>query len=429
MREWQEDNFLERLTHSSPIRVGLGMCPEAEAFHAPPQGKGSNAATGQLGLHMMSCPRCSDLHRRLDLFDQHAELEIDSEVVEAEKRLDSWLRGLLSSRVLGPQTASVLTVAKLRTAPLSFRPKRSLFSRIQWGLAAAVILVIAFGLGYIRRSVIALPPSPLVTQATAGEQLSVSSNSPTLPDSTPIEKSSPKSIKPKVPRGPAPPNSNSAVKVATLTPSSESRELPDQQIVTGAQTEPLATDQTSAVAEHSQSSALTFRPNPILPPAQVSLPTGTQPSAHGEGSAKDCQDCQKVSKPNVLAVTPSLVRVEAGTRIWIVLESATAQSDRRIPFEGRLLLPVSASDSVILEKGTRVMGVSSNVQGQLSVQIGELVLHGNRYKLRESPGLSAIYRTGTGRAVQFAGGKTVEMWLDSATVFEAMGTSGAIPPN
>ena len=378
---------------------------------------------------MVSCPRCSDLRQRVDLFDRQTELEIDSEIVEAEKRLDSWLRGLLSSQELGPQTASGLTVAKLRTAPRFFRPKRSLFSQIQLGLAAVAILVIAFGLVYIRRSVIALPPASLVAQATPGEKLSVPSTLQPLPKSTPIEKSNTKSIEPKVPSGLVAPDDGSAGKDATLTSSPKSRMLPGQSIVTGAQAAPPTTDQTDAVAESSQASALTFRPRPILPPAQVSLSTGTQPPAHGRGSVKDCQDCQKVSKPNVRAVVPSLVRVEAGTRIWIVLESATAQGDRRIPFEGRLLLPVSASNSVILEKGTRVMGVSSSAQGQLSVQIGELVLNGNRYKLTENPGLNATHTTGTGRAVQFASGKTVEMWLDSATVFEAMGTSDAIPQN
>src|SRR5450631_1918982 len=110
MSEWQQDNFLERLTHSSPIRVGIGMCPEAEAFHALPNLEGSDAAAGELSQHLVSCPRCSDLRQRVDLFDRQTELEIDSEIVEAEKRLDSWLRGLLSSQELGPQTASGLTV-------------------------------------------------------------------------------------------------------------------------------------------------------------------------------------------------------------------------------------------------------------------------------------------------------------------------------
>jgi hypothetical protein len=117
----------------------------------------------------------------------------------------------------------------------------------------------------------------------------------------------------------------------------------------------------------------------------------------------------------------------AGTRIWISLESTTGLNDGHLQFEGRLLLPVSVSNSVVLEKGTSVTGVGTISAGQTSVQITEFALNGNQYRLRAGPVAGAPQAAATGKAVQFESGKVLEMWLDSAVVFESTGAPSAGP--
>ncbi len=412
---------MERLTHSSPMRAAIGMCREAEALHVQEKSEGIDAAGYKLSQHTISCPQCFALRQRLELFDQEDGLN-RFRGLEAEKHLDSWLKGFLSSQALGPPPAPWVRAPELRTVPLPFRPKRSMVSHIQWSLAAAAMLVIALGGIYIWRSLVALTPAPSIARATPGEHLSPSPEPLPVPGSAPGEDSKPKRVEPKVPKDTSPARDASAGKVAPPTSSLDSRVPPGQSILAGAQTAPPADDHTPAVAGNSPLPGLSRRQHPLLPPAQVSLSRAIQPPAPIRGNAKDL-------KPKVPTVTPSLIRIEAGTRIWIVLESTTAQGDGRLLFEGHLLLPVSASNSIVLDKATRVTGVCCDRQAPVSVQISELVLHGQRYKVTENPGASAIPSTGTGRAVQFENGKAVEMWLDSATTFEPVETTDAAPAN
>src|ERR1700740_2078219 len=108
MSDWREDNFLEKLAHSSPKHSGISLCSEAESLCANADSEEIGPISGKLGQHIEHCPVCSDLHRRLVQFDQANDHDVDFVAIEAEKRLDSWLKGLLSSRSLNPQAPLVV---------------------------------------------------------------------------------------------------------------------------------------------------------------------------------------------------------------------------------------------------------------------------------------------------------------------------------
>ena len=131
--------------------------------------------------------------------------------------------------------------------------------------------------------------------------------------------------------------------------------------------------------------------------------------------------------PETRAAIPSVVLIPAGTRIWISLQAISSQDDGRSQFKGTLLLPVSTSNSLVLAKGTPVAGVGLIAEGRTSIQIRELVLNGKQYELRTEPSVRAHQTTSARNAVQFERGRAIELWLDSAAVFEFAESQNAGP--
>jgi hypothetical protein len=103
MSEWREDNFLERLANDGLAGTGRKLCPEAEILRAVAHHAGTSTISIELRKHLELCPACSDLQRRLAMFDQPVSVDLDSQALEAERRLDSWIKGLLASRTLDVQ--------------------------------------------------------------------------------------------------------------------------------------------------------------------------------------------------------------------------------------------------------------------------------------------------------------------------------------
>ena len=143
MSDWREDNFLERLTHSSSKGAGNAQCPAAELLSATVELEGANAVSDELSRHMKECPVCREIQQRLALFDQGDMADSDPQVIESERRLDSWMKGLLSSRRLNSPSPAAAGVSELvpRAAILKGRPLWS----IRWALAAAATIAIAAG--------------------------------------------------------------------------------------------------------------------------------------------------------------------------------------------------------------------------------------------------------------------------------------------
>jgi hypothetical protein len=111
-------------------------------------------------------------------------------------------------------------------------------------------------------------------------------------------------------------------------------------------------------------------------------------------------------------------KLEAGTRLWIRLNSVKRQPGGSFTFQGSLLLPVNRAHEVLLDRGTEVNGSGSVSQGRTSLFITELVVQGARYILSGATGATDARPPGTGGAVQFDSGQVLEMWLASSSTYE-----------
>ena len=113
---------------------------------------------------------------------------------------------------------------------------------------------------------------------------------------------------------------------------------------------------------------------------------------------------------------PNEVRLDAGTRIWITLQSVRQRADGVSEFRGILLLPVVQSGTTLLDRSNPISGTVSVAAGKTTVQITEFVSNGARYLPSTAAG-EANTLPGTGPAVKFDAGKVLETWIVSASVF------------
>ena len=164
MSEWQEDNFLERLAHNSKEDAVPMLCPEVEALYVGSDSGGVGPISAQLHQHIEHCPLCLDLQRRLDLFDKADSLVLDSEAIEAEKHLDSWLKGFLASESLNLRApTSVPTPREV----VSRAPSKTRMSwMVNWAVSTAAMILVVAGVVYFRRSSNIQTPVPVVVRTT-----------------------------------------------------------------------------------------------------------------------------------------------------------------------------------------------------------------------------------------------------------------------
>jgi len=179
MTGWREDNFLERLAQNSRKDAAYGQCPTAEMLCETIETEATSAVSDQLSQHIEECPACSEVRRRLALFDQQGSTASDAEVRENERRLDSWMKGFLASQELDARIPAPATEQKI--IPFTVIPKARSMWNLQWALAAAAMLVIALGGVYIWRSIVELTHAPEVARSVPSEPV-LSQNSQALPE-------------------------------------------------------------------------------------------------------------------------------------------------------------------------------------------------------------------------------------------------------
>ncbi len=418
MSDWREDNFLERLANGLPAGAEKKLCAEAEILCASADSAGTRTISGELRQHLERCPACSDLHRRLALFDQSSSLDLDSQAMEAERRLDSWMKGFLASRSLNSEAPPFVLAPRVLSYPSI--PKRLRFWNMQWALAAAAVIFVALGVVYIRRSIIATAPTTEMARATSSQPLPTPANPVRLPEPVSAGQGTPQAIAPTKSEGPKPTKVASSAKTGP-TPSSrpELASAPEQTPQIIAQTAPLSAAERPVTAADSSGSTWSTPVHPSIPPARASL------SPRGLATTK--QGAPGVASPSgaKLAGPPS-IRLDAGTRVWISFETTTDQVNGHFQFTGKLLLPVSNSNVPQLKKGTPVTG-SGTVSGeQTSLQVVEFELHGVRYRLRMDPRAGAL-PAGSGKVVEFQNGKVAELWLDSSATYDVIAVQSAQP--
>ena len=114
---------------------------------------------------------------------------------------------------------------------------------------------------------------------------------------------------------------------------------------------------------------------------------------------------------------PASIRLEAGTRIWVRISSLVRKPDGTLRFQGTLFEPVTQNGLVALTKGTGVSGYEKQSQGSTLLVITDLSLSGKRYTLTGSADEGHLSRGG-GKALQFNAGQLMEMFVESAAIYE-----------
>ena len=135
--------------------------------------------------------------------------------------------------------------------------------------------------------------------------------------------------------------------------------------------------------------------------------------------------------PGVVANHAASLRLEAGTRIWIRLNSKSSQPDGSFTFTGSLHLPLSQGGATLLARGTAVTGRGTLIQGHASLLITEFVVQGTHYLLKAATTAKSAETPGAGKAVKFEGDQILEVFLASPSVYEKAsdGTGQPQPQN
>jgi hypothetical protein len=122
---------------------------------------------------------------------------------------------------------------------------------------------------------------------------------------------------------------------------------------------------------------------------------------------------------------PSVIRIDAGTRVWIRLKSINRTADGDFQFQGNLLLPVTQAGLVLLDRDTELHGLGRVNRERTSLRITELVSRGASYILKGEGGAMDTQSPGAGGALKFDSGHVYEMWIGSASTYEKIaGESG-----
>jgi hypothetical protein len=92
--------------------------------------------------------------------------------------------------------------------------------------------------------------------------------------------------------------------------------------------------------------------------------------------------------------------------------------DGTLKFEGTLFEPVTQNGLVALTQGTGVSGFEKQSQGSTLLVITDLSLSGTRYTLMGSAVVKDTLSRGGGKTLQFNAGQLMEMFINSAAVYE-----------
>jgi hypothetical protein len=168
MSEWNEDNFVERLGPLLQQKSGAKQdrCPDAETLCAVAEAGGEGPQGEALARHLMNCPSCADLYSRLLNFERGAQPEGAASWNETEKRLDRWLGTFLSLAASSSRPAEPANTVR---APISMPKRRPGALRLQWGLAAAAVLLLTLSGIVWEKHRLEAPPVQIAARTPAPE--------------------------------------------------------------------------------------------------------------------------------------------------------------------------------------------------------------------------------------------------------------------
>ena len=452
MTRWNEDDFLEELM--LPLRRGLAAdpCPQVEALRAVADSEASENSKKTIAAHTAECPTCRDLQQRLQAFDAPTITGQEAEWERTEGRLDSWLKGFLVSEgavyEVDPRPREPhprLWWKRLTTLPVGWQ--------MRWVLVPAAtiaVVICSFLVGRLS--------APRSRQLTADGTTHRSSSPNPIPAGSVVEARIPESgpdrepllsqagprTRPNPARDAVAPNAPTPIThaAAPATPSQKLRESdsavlappapgkseemsapappppPQYPAETSAQLSPHAPAQRTVETAEASGSAPSPRPfGSALMHSARPMPAGMRSAvaSRGVGAAPEA----RVEHPPTIPAPP-LIRLDAGTRVWISLKSVQPLTDGVSDFRGVVLLPVTQSGATLLGRNTEVSGTMTVSNGKRSVQIREFLSAGAHYRLRSAGGEANLRLLGAGEVVEFDAGKVLEAWMASASTYEKL---------
>lgn len=423
MTRWDEQHFLDTLMPLLAERAASERLPDDQAPSSVVDGEHPG---GVISLRALKSFPARDLAQRLQHFDQADDDAPDQAWEQAEERLDQWMRGFLASAAVNAHRQSAEGLpAKTKRAGLS-----GFFKLTRWILIpAAVCSVIAVSFLAGRRS---LTPHG---QEVAVNRIPVQSSQDVVAPPTP--KNTPPETKPET--APARAQETASITSRSSRPNSE---LPASRQVAAPAPEFHPTPPgTVGLSESAPQTPPDVRSNQ-LPKAPDSGTTteaatarqvpndhpGTPVAVRATRSINaNSNPVASVSAPHPNLPIRNLIHLEAGTRVWISLKSVRRQSEVLSEFDGTLLLPVTQSGSVVLDRDTRVSGTISTVGAKTTIRIQEFQLSAASYDLTNAGGGMTVHTASAGAAVEFDAGKVIETWVSSASTYSRRADAQARP--
>jgi hypothetical protein len=332
-------------------------CPDARILAAVADGVAPHEVRYAVEMHAAGCAGCADLMRRVGEFQPFEPGGARREWRQVQKRLDSRMQEFLGTEL---------------------RNQRSTWWTLAWALApiAAAAVVIFW-----------------IPKATAPSRIKTIEVEPIAHSRAAADKPSPGVVTPvdKTAAITAVPAPRAAAALGPKTPDS-GREV-------------VETSPASSIEPEARKAQTAVEPAPAHSAAPAFAPITT--TAAGQPGQPE---------PSA-APSPAYIHINAGTRVWILLQSTSPATNGAFTFRGMVLLPVTQGGAILLDRETRVVGTGMVNQGRNTIRITEFVWHGIRDRLRGSlEGRPS--GPGTGPAVQFSAGQVLETWLAFPSIYE-----------
>ncbi|MGA2435743.1 MAG: hypothetical protein ABSG25_10705 [Bryobacteraceae bacterium] len=456
MNGWNEDNFLEEMMHMLGRVPPADPCPDAEAFRAVADGEGGELLKNSTAEHAARCPACRELQQRLQAFDAPILTGQESEWEQTEKRLDNWMENFLASGAAVHRKGDRIGASyphlwwKRLTKPIAGRQMRWVLVPV----ATAAVAICSFLVGRITA-----PRPPQLTASTSygrpfpnpkpagtvanGEipeprpdrdaQLSQAApqTQPNPVGESAIASSRPKRLGPPVVSNVAPHDGAGAMDTAVLkaaaprnsevaqvsSPLEPPQNPPERPAAVAPVSPPVRSDRAVETAETFGTPPLLARSRPGALSSGRAMTSGMRSIAAAPEVAP--APAARAAHASAIPVAPA-IRLDAGTRVWITVQSVHRRADGVSEFRGVLLLPVTQANAVLIDRNTEVLGTMTAKNGKKSVRILGFLSNGARYKLRSASGEANLRPLGAGEAVEFNAGKVVETWMASGSTYEKL---------
>ncbi|MGA9055017.1 MAG: hypothetical protein WB763_00745 [Terriglobia bacterium] len=148
MIDWNEDNFLEKLTPKLRQKSGgaIDPCPDAETLCAVIEGEARGPERDAVIEHLSQCASCAELRSRLlnfENFDSVSPPEPEAVWKQTRTRLDNWLEGFLRSEAAQSRSSKggkpSRRVSAWESLSNLFTPRKIVWAL---GVAAALVLIV-----------------------------------------------------------------------------------------------------------------------------------------------------------------------------------------------------------------------------------------------------------------------------------------------